>query len=131
MKSKKKEYRDKVLRAIRDYYDDLGNSHFITATYLDRLDFSSHMEKTAILRELSDVGFITIEKLSPDCCGVIRITDAGRRYLITEPYRIADEKRQRRHEWMLAIFSTLVGALASEPIWVLIKTVAEAFQKKP
>ena len=32
----------------------------------------------------------------------------------------AEKKAQRRHEWMLAIFAALMGALFSEPLWTLL-----------
>ena len=32
----------------------------------------------------------------------------------------AEKKAQRRHEWMLAIFTALTGALLSEPLWALL-----------
>lgn len=31
-----------------------------------------------------------------------------------------NQAKQRRHEWMLAIFSALAGALLSEPLWTLL-----------
>ena len=38
--------------------------------------------------------------------------------------KAAEEKRsQRRHDWAIAIFSTLGGALLSDPLWNLINRI--------
>ena len=36
-----------------------------------------------------------------------------------------EKKQQRRHEWLIAIFSSLVGALLSEPLWAIINALID------
>lgn len=64
------------------------------------------------------------------------ITDDGERYLVyiedTEKRSLDDqkkdaekEKRQFRHDWKIAIYSSVVGALLSRPIWDGIDWIAK------
>lgn len=55
------------------------------------------------------------------------ITEKGRQVLLHYE-NAADERREERlHNWLIAIFSTIGGALLSKPIWTVLEWIAELF----
>lgn len=60
--------------------------------------------------------------------GEIRITDPGRDFLLYIDGKQADERADRRHDWLIALLSTFGGALLSQPLWDLITFVLRALQ---
>ncbi|MBP3304909.1 MAG: hypothetical protein J6L24_02965 [Oscillospiraceae bacterium] len=49
------------------------------------------------------------------------ISDRGWDYLIFLEHQERDIRREYRHDWKIALFSALGGALISEPLWDLIR----------
>lgn len=47
-------------------------------------------------------------------------TDRGIDYLAFADSLEASERKNRRHEWLIAIFSTFGGAFLSAPLWDLV-----------
>lgn len=54
---------------------------------------------------------------------LITITEKGHDYLSYIRNREADKRADRMHNWKIAIFSALAGALLSEPLWVILKAL--------
>lgn len=56
------------------------------------------------------------------------ISDRGCDYLIFLEHRERAIRREYRHDWKIAVFSALGGALLSEPLWDLIRFLLRAVQ---
>lgn len=59
----------------------------------------------------------------------ISLTDNGITYLVYVENTNADRRREYRHDWMLAIFSVIGGALLSDPLWSFINWFANCLSK--
>lgn len=53
--------------------------------------------------------------------GNLQITETGRQVLLREAYNKQQTRKEHRHNWLIAIFSTIGGALLSKPIWAGIE----------
>lgn len=66
-------------------------------------------------------------------CLIVRITDSGKDYLAYEKMEDEEKRKSNLHDWKIAIFSTVGGALLSQPLWYgiewIISTVANLFRK--
>ncbi len=72
--------------------------------------------------------FVTV-KYFADSNGIIKsckIRERGIHYLNYLSAEKSKERRQYAHNWKIAIFSALAGALLSEPIWSLIRWVVDS-----
>lgn len=49
------------------------------------------------------------------------ISDHGQSYLIFLDHQEQDRKEQRTHDWKVALFSTIGGALLSDPLWETLR----------
>lgn len=54
---------------------------------------------------------------------LIIITEKGHDYLSYIRNREADKRADRSHNWKVAIFSALAGALLSEPVWAILRAL--------
>lgn len=55
------------------------------------------------------------------------ITEKGRQVLLHYENAARARRSERRHNWLIAIFSTVGGALLSKPIWTVLEWIAEFF----
>lgn len=74
-------------------------------------------------KHLSDMGYIT---QNPGIGNAVSLTPKGVAYLDEMEKLRQDKAEQRRHDWRLAIFTALAGALLSQPLWALIDSIASA-----
>lgn len=51
----------------------------------------------------------------------LRITEAGRQVLLREAYDKQQTRKEHRHNWLIAVFSTVGGAVLSKPLWEAIE----------
>lgn len=72
------------------------------------------------LEYLATEGYISGK---PEHGVIVMLTQKGIARLDELEQQQKEKKEQRRHEWLLAIFSALFGALLSEPLWVVIKAL--------
>lgn len=88
--------------------------------------FSDHpdiMSDDLRYKYLSEEGYIhgTLEIGGP-----VTLTHKGIARLDELTKQQKEKREQRRHEWVLAIFSALAGALLSEPLWAIINAITSA-----
>lgn len=57
------------------------------------------------------------------------ITEKGFQVLLHRQHADDDRKQEHRHNWFIAIFSTLGGAILSRPLWDGIELLIEWVQK--
>ena len=110
---------EKAIRVINDYYEkrETPNS-FINSTYLEinMPDIDTQQLINVLVAHgyitygrTRDIDFVHIERL-PKC-----IT-----YFEDKAKAASDKKSERLHDWLIAIFTALGGALLSKPLWDLI-----------
>ena len=54
---------------------------------------------------------------------ILQVTDKGRQVLLWYDSR----RKDRAHDWKIAIFSAISGALLSQPLWALLHAFADWF----
>lgn len=57
------------------------------------------------------------------------ITEKGLQVLLSHQHADDDRKQEHRHNWLIAVFSTLGGALLSKPLWDGIEWLTELIQE--
>lgn len=57
------------------------------------------------------------------------ITDEGRTYLKYTHRQVRERRSDRLHDWIIAVFSILAGALLSRPIWESIDWLVQLLHK--
>ena len=57
--------------------------------------------------------------------GMGRITTTGKLYLAYASSREHIRRKEHTHDWLIAIFSTIGGALLSEPLWNIIHRIID------
>lgn len=58
------------------------------------------------------------------------ITAKGNSYLTYERKKDQARRKEHTHNWLIAIFSVVCGALLSEPLWTLIRLIISWFSEK-
>ena len=62
---------------------------------------------------------------SANAYGTIALTPAGLKHLDDHLQKVADRRKQFAHDWRLALFSVIGGALLSDPLWILLRWIFE------
>lgn len=58
-----------------------------------------------------------------------KIRERGVSYLRYINDESAKSRKDRAHDWKIAVFTAIAGALLSKPIWTVINQIVEAFSK--
>lgn len=126
MKAIPKKYLDLAMSIILDFNASKKDNESIMHDYLYHHGFPKNVDAEQTVRILASKGLLKYESF--DLSGknkFISVTNAGLHYFEDQ----ADEKRIIRHEWKIAIFSALAGALVSEPLWALIRWIFDLFKR--
>lgn len=59
------------------------------------------------------------------------LTEKGLQVLLSHQHAEEDRKEEHRHNWLIAVFSTLGGAILSKPMWDGIDWLIEWIQEIP
>lgn len=112
-----KRNRDIAMKAICQY--DLGRKpgHEIAAEYLYYHGLPKTVDAVQVCETLAAMGLIEYTSDKKDDCKFISITDSGKCYFQVEE----EKKREFRHDWRIAVFSAVFGALLSEPLWAVLR----------
>ena len=62
---------------------------------------------------------------------VYRINTDGKEYLKWLTFREREKQSDRRHDWIIALFSVLAGAVLSRPLWETIDWIRSLFTSIP
>lgn len=62
----------------------------------------------------------------PKSTGTAQINNLGISYLAYIKAKNNDRKRDHMHDWLVAVFSTLAGAVLSKPLWEFIEWICYA-----
>lgn len=126
MKAIPKKYLDLAMSIILDFNASKKDNEFIMHDYLYHHGFPKDVDAEQTVKILASKGLLKYDYIdSRTRDKFISVTDAGLHYFEDQ----AEEKRMARHEWRIAIFSALAGALVSEPLWALIRWIFDLLQK--
>lgn len=126
-----KKYRDEAMRKIIEYYSqNSASSHFITKRFLELQDEFNGVDCEQLLLYLEAKGLVEYRHEYGPSEKTIRLTKQGRCYF--EDQQEIDERRtkQFKHDWKIAIFSAIAGALASEPLWAVLHKLIDIIAPK-
>lgn len=88
------------------------------------LDWTS-IEKTSEYNSLAYFTLINHQRGS----NIGNLTEKGLQVLLCHQHAEEDRKQEHRHNWLIAVFSTLGGALLSKPLWDGIDLIIEWIQE--
>lgn len=107
---------------------------YLTDSEVEALRYSAHNEiSLSEFRRLKDYKLVSeIYSHKPGWSTVGKgravINDRGEDYLIYLECRERENRRERLHDWKIALFSTLGGALLSAPLWDGIRFLLRLLQ---
>ena len=124
-----KKTRDIALQIIIDHQSEKSGSHVIGPHYLETHGLPSGDDPMQVIEVLRSMGLVSYEKDVTGEVFNIKATDAGLHFFETEADEKAKTKKVFRHEWMIAAFSAIVGAILSRPLWNFIEFIVGLFQR--
>lgn len=105
------------MKAICEYELTRKQGYIISEKYLYSKGLPKTVNAVQVCETLKAMGLIEYSLDSRDNRRYIEITDKGRRYFQEKE----DKKQNFRHDWRIAIFSAVTGALLSEPLWAVLR----------
>lgn len=125
MKALSKKNRDKAMRYIIDYYSANQKNHYIMPeSLIISGTFKKGTDVNQIVSILKSMGLITLKDHN-----MIVLTDAGRCYFENQIDTESAIRKEHAHNWLIAVFSAIAGAFASEPLWKALHWLASLFHK--
>lgn len=118
-----KKTRDAAMQLILDFHQHREPMHTIGPAYLDH-NLKSDVSSEQIIETLSAMGLITYTKERDGKIYDIRPSNLGLHYFESEADEQAKVRKVFLHEWKIAVFSALAGALLSRPLWAAIGWLA-------
>lgn len=119
-----KKARDAAMRMIIDAYREKKTLHSIGPNYIRHKGLPDNADADETIEVLKSMGLIDYTKERDGSIYDIIPSESGLSYFEREADDKAKRKEEHIHNWKLAIFSALVGALASEPLWAGIRFLA-------
>lgn len=111
------------MRIIIEHHNSNNIFEYVTVPYLCEHGFKDEELAIQTVEVLHSMGYIAFRRTRDNKGSYIVLTDRGRSYFEEQSDERAQIRKQQRHDWLIAIFSALAGALASEPIWNLIHSI--------
>lgn len=118
-----KKTRDIAMKIILDFHNTREPGHSIGPLYLAKKGLPEGTDPIQVIEVLRSMGYITYTKERNGKIYDIRPTDVGIHYFETTEDEKAERKKIFAHEWKIAVFSALAGALLSQPLWSFIEWV--------
>lgn len=119
-----KKARDAAMRMIIDAYREKKTSYSIGPNYIRHKGLPDNADADETIEVLKSMGLIDYTKERDGSIYDIIPSESGLSYFEREADDKAKRKEKHIHNWKLAIFSALFGALASEPLWTGIRFLA-------
>lgn len=123
-----KNARDVTMKTILDFYYKRETGQSIGLEYIQHKGLPDNANAFETIEVLKSMGLITYEKWKDGTIHNIVPSGSGLSYFEREEDEKAEKKKAFNHDWKIAIFSALVGALASEPLWKSIRFLANIIQ---
>lgn len=118
-----KETRDAAMKAILDFERTKSPGVSISSTYLSINGLPKKADAKQTVEVLRSMGFVTYTKGPDGEIDNIQPTDSGLHYFETDADENAKTQKEFLHEWAIAIFSAIAGALLSRPLWDTIDRI--------
>lgn len=112
------------MKAICEYELTRKRGYMISAEFLYSKGLPRSVDAVQVCETLKAMGLIEYATDERDLRKYITITDKGKQHFQERE----EKKREFRHDWRIAIFSAVAGALISEPLWEVIRWVFRCFQ---
>lgn len=122
-----KKHRDIAMRAICEYNRKHKPNHYITADYLYSHGLPRSVDADQVAETLESMNLITYESKYPDEAKRIEITLVGKHYFESAADDESERRKQRSHDWRIAVFSAVSGAFLSKPLWDTIAWLVHLF----
>lgn len=121
-----KKTRDIAMKIIIDYYKE-NRVGFITTKYLAFRGLPKSEGPNHVVEILRSMGYVKYELMSGDVYKIF-LTDKGWHYFETQEDENTKTRKNFIHDWIIAIFSAVAGALFSRPLWNLIEVAISVFK---
>lgn len=108
------------MRAICEFDSLRKTNHFISAEYLYNHGLPRSVDAVQVAETLASMGLIDYHAEFPDEPKRIKPTDLGKHYFETAADLKEEKRKQRLHDWSIAVFSAVSGAFFSKPLWGFI-----------
>lgn len=126
MKAISKKNLDQAMSIILDFHSTRKPNQFISSDYLYHHGFPEKADAERTVIVLESLGYLTYDQEDNSDVRFISLTTSGIHYFED----VASEKRRSAHDWRIAIFSAIAGALASEPLWWAIHWIFNLLQNQ-
>lgn len=108
---------DMSMKIICEYELTRKSGYMISEKFLYSKGLPKTVDAVQVCETLNAMGLVEYRLDPRDNCKYITITDRGKRYFQDKD----EKKRSFRHDWRIAIFSAISGALLSEPLWACLR----------
>lgn len=112
-----KKTRDTTMRIILDFYREKEPGNSISLEYIKHKGLPENADAKAVVEVLNSMGLIAYEKWKDGTIHNIVPSESGMSYFEREEDEKAKRKEAFSHDWKIAIFSALAGAIVSKPLW--------------
>lgn len=124
-----KETRDIAMRIIIDFHQRKESRSSISPLYLSHHGLPEGTDAVQVVKFLHAMGLVSYVTERNGSIHNIQPTDSGLTYFEKEEDEKEKLKKIFRHDWMIAFFSTIVGALLSKPIWSVISWILDQLKQ--
>lgn len=118
------------MRIICDFHANKKPGHFISPSHLYANGFPRSQDAERVCRVLEAMGYIKVKQGLAGEVGIY-LTSMGCAYFETQADAEDKSRKEKIHDWMIAVFTAIAGALLSEPLWALLRMVYQAITKRP
>lgn len=122
-----KKTRDTAMKIILDFHQSGDIGHSIGPMYLSHHGLPNDADAVQVVELLRSMGYICYTKERDGKIYDITPTDSGLSYFEKEDDDAAKTKKIFTHEWKIAIFSAITGALLSKPLWAFFEWLQSLF----
>ena len=116
------------MRIILDFYQTENQNRSIGLEYIRHAGLPGNADVKTVIDVLKSMELITYERWKDGTIHSIAPSESGKSYFEREEDEKAKRKETFRHDWKIALFSALAGALASEPLWKVLNYLASIIQ---
>ena len=114
-----------VMKCIVEFYDNAPSDRYIAKEYLISKKACKAKDLQSVMRWLIGSELIIYHKDYPNSPAAIKLSPKGMAYLEDQAEKKKERRKQNLHNWKIAIFTAIAGALLSKPIWDVIGEILE------
>lgn len=120
------------MRGIIDFYSDAKPLYYMSPAFLTINKYlPANVDPIPVLSYLVEKEYIRVNSDSDGSHVTVHLLSAGKTYFEDKSDRLAERRQRNLHDWLIAIFSALIGAIASEPLWAGIHHLLDLIHQTP